>query len=250
MRMSGVSYDDPWLAGIPALHDLLSGRATRLPFPAPSRIQDLTESCTVWETLNYLLKSLLGWDDVGLGLAEWYRRGLSDYGSELLRHINEFWNQEGELDFFAAWAWTRQTSQMGCSLSASQLASESLLPDLEWWRRLLARPRPIWPDPFYGGTNPLHLGHSETFGLTESEPDRSELYLDHENRRGVLIVNELSTWRVDLSRIELRLPSLGQRSWHVRVIDNATGLIGIFRRSRLTGRWFQGKHDFHSWGHC
>ena len=61
----------------------------------------------------------------------------------------------------------------------------------------------------------------------------------------MLIVNHLGSWRRDLRRSEQRLPAVGERSWHVEVFDRQTGYLGLFRRSRETGRWFQGKHSIH-----
>ena len=95
------------------------------------------------------------------------------------------------------------------------------------------------------GSNPLHLGHSDCFGFDEVEPDRARLHFDVSARRAVLIVNHLGSWREDLRRAEKRLPATGERSWHVEVFDRQTGYLGLFRRSRETGQWFQGKHSVH-----
>lgn len=63
-----------------------------------------------------------------------------------------------------------------------------------------------------------------------------------------MIVNHLGSWRRDLLGLEKHLPAIGERSWHVEVFDRQTGYLGLFRRSRETGRWFQGKHSVHVQG--
>ena len=73
---------------------------------------------------------------------------------------------------------------------------------------------------------------------------------DNTTRRAVLIVNHLGSWRSDLQRAGEQLPELGDRSWHVEVFDRQVGNLGRYRRSRVTGNWFQGKHSVHLWGHA
>lgn len=44
------------------------------------------------------------------------------------------------------------------------------------------------------------------------------------------------------------LPSLGTGSWHVDVVVKPMGWLGTFRRSWVTGLWFQGRHLIHAAG--
>lgn len=39
--------------------------------------------------------------------------------------------------------------------------------------------------------------------------------------------------------------TLVERSWYVNVFDRQYGYLGLFRQSRETGLWFQGKHNVH-----
>lgn len=103
-------------------------------------------------------------------------------------------------------------------------------------------------DPFYGCGNPLHLEHSEIFGLQEAPGAKANLLVDKARRRAVLMVSGLLSWRADLEKAAMTLPSLGDRSWHVEVIDRQVGWLGEYRQSRETGRWFLGKHGLHMRG--
>lgn len=44
------------------------------------------------------------------------------------------------------------------------------------------------------------------------------------------------------------LPPVGGHSWHVEVFDRETGWLGLFRQSRVTVLWFQGRHSLHAAG--
>ena len=59
----------------------------------------------------------------------------------------------------------------------------------------------------------------------------------------------IRSWRDALESFGSTLPPDSQRYWHVDVFDRWVGHLGLFRRSRVTGRWFQGKHSVHMRGH-
>ena len=67
--------------------------------------------------------------------------------------------------------------------------------------------------------------------------------------RIVLVTDGLDHWLADLHALEARLPPLGERSWRVEIFDRCVGYLGEYRRSRVTGRWFLGKHSVHLRGH-
>jgi len=240
---------DHWCQHIPLLHRILAGSALPSDFPAPSRAAGLDAACTSWETLHYLLTSLLGWQNPGLGLAWWYQQGKPVQDSLLLQTVSELWNRNSEIDFYAAWAWRQQVaSSTVAQNSATVMAKESLYPDVGWWAEFIRRPAPHWCNPYYGGYNPLHLGHSEWFLNKEPVNDAFDLFSDLATRRAVLVVNNIATWKQDLHQAQQQLPDVKDRSWHVQVFDGQHGSLGTFRRSRETGRWFQGKHSIHMVG--
>jgi hypothetical protein len=160
-----------------------------------------------------------------------------------LKLVRELWDRNQQLDYYAAWSFIKGASIGFELLSSTQhLAERSLFHDQEWWATFLRRPIPNGPNAFFGGTNPLHLGHSEWFG---EEKGASELYIDAGSRKAVLIVNSIAGWKYDLRDAGDKLPDVGDRSWHVELYDRQTGYLGLFRRSRITGLWFQGKHSVH-----
>jgi hypothetical protein len=241
---SRYTVKDEWCRQIPLLHQILAGTRSPKDFPDPSRVFELTDACAVWETLHYLLRSLLGWSNPAQGLAWWYRNGKSSADSELLKLVTQLWGWDDAIDFYAAWAWESNVATTG------KLEEQATFPDERWWTDFRKRPKPAWKDPYHGGGNPLHLEHSEAdpFGGIEGELKLTqtwELFHDEKTRRAVLIVDHIGVWRDALNRANGRLPDLGNHSWYVQIFDRQYGSLGTFRRSRETGRWFQGKHSIH-----
>ena len=114
--------------------------------------------------------------------------------------------------YYAAWAWLKGSGGVSFgNSSASELASGSLFQELNRWRDIVGRPEPEWHNPLYGGTNPLHLGHSQWFGYDRIEADESELHFDTATRTAVLIVNQIGSWWRELESCEQRLPTLEAR---------------------------------------
>lgn len=238
----GYKIEDRWCRLIPLLHRILSNSSAPSKFPDPTRTTELSEACSVWETLHYLFKALLGWENLAEGLSWWYQHGQPTHDSELLKTVSQIWGRNDALDFYAAWAWNTSDP------TVAGMSDDSSFPDDDWWRVFRVRPKPEWRNPYYGGSNPLHLGHSDSFLEGDSPRDEFKLYHEVTTRTAVLIVNHISHWRNALRELKASLPELGKRSWHVQVFDRQYGLIGVFRQSRVTGRWFQGKHSIHMKG--
>jgi hypothetical protein len=68
------------------------------------------------------------------------------------------------------------------------------------------------------------------------------------DRRAVLVVSSFPSWRRELGEFGAGLPDLGERSWRVEVFDRKVGFLGLLRKSRVSGLWFQGKHRVHAAG--
>lgn len=238
--------NDNWCRHIPLLHRVLADPSQIMAFPNVTSLFSLEETCAVWETLHYLLRDLLGWSDPGRGLAWWYSVGKPIVDSPLLQVVQELWDQDHQLDYYAAWAWTSGTDLLAReNVSPQNFARDTCCHDADWWATFLRRPVPSRYNPYYGGCNPLHLGHSEWFGDEDSELKNPQIYVDAGQRRAMLVVGDLGSWKRDLRWAAEQLPPIGDRSWHVELFDRQTGYLGLFRRSRETGRWFQGKHSVH-----
>lgn len=239
-----MDADDPWLTHLPLLHRILAGGEPPSAYPPPPHGDALHGSCAYWEPLYYLLKSILGWRDLGRGLAWWYANGrpVEDLRLRLMQAI---WDSDGQLAYFAAWAF--QADRENFSLDAA--ASTSAFNDEDWWRDFRRLGRRYRSDPFHGGTNPLHLGHSDFGFNADVEIAPAALHMEQAARRAVLVTKDFLTWREELATAGRQLPPLAnERSWHVDVFDKRVGWLGTYRRSRVTGRWFAGMHSVHMVG--
>lgn len=224
--------EDRWCRLFPILHRMMADPELETEFPRVGGDLSLEEACSIWETLHYLLRALLGWRDPGAGLSWWYATGRDVSVSPHLALVNRIWNSVDKLDYYAAWAW-------------SEYQTEGPFPNDEWRREFRNRPVQQGNHPGLGGSNPLHLGHSDHFGWDSVKPAGAKLHHDLKRREAVLVVNHFGAWRRDLEKAGDTLPDLGNRSWHVEVFDRQVGFLGKFRRSRETGIWFQGRHSVH-----
>lgn len=241
--MPNISEDN-WCRHISTLHRVLADPNQTSDFPQVSGILDLEEACAVWETLHYFLTALLGWNSPGHGLAWWYSAG-KPLESTHWKIISDIWDCHHQLDYYAAWAWTPGQSFLSeDDISPSKLAKLSLYNNEQWWSDFKRRARMLRNDPFYGGSNPLHLGHSASVGWDKLK-SKPQLYTHPAERRAVLVTNDFSEWLSTLRWANGELPSLGERSWYIEVFDRQYGYLGKFRRSRVTGQSFIGKHSEH-----
>lgn len=235
---------------IPALHHALADPAMEEHLPSVEAKNSLEYACAAWETLHYLFTALLGWESPGHGLAWWYSAG-KPIDNPLLKLMWHYWDGHRQLDYYAAWAWTPGQSFLAeDELLPHELARSSIWQNEDWWREFKMRGRMLENDPFYGGSNPLHLGHSDNFGMDYVDEDDLQpiLHSNSKDRRAVLIVSSLGHWRRNLINMGGQLPKLQEHSWHVEVFDRQIGYLGLFRQSRVTGKWFMGKHSVHMVG--
>ena len=126
------------------------------------------------------------------GIVVVVRAGQTVEDSPLLAAVARWWQPVHLLDLYAAWAWTeslhafRQREDVSAdAVPAGWYADEA------WWAVFRRRLQPQGANPYYGGSNPLHLGHSEGFGLNKTKPDQARLHFDLPTRRAVLVVNHL-----------------------------------------------------------
>ena len=236
---------DPWLQYLPELHRALA--APKIPNGLPWSFISLdhAKSCAWWETLRYLFRSLLGWKCLPAGLAWWYEAGKPTLDDPLLRLVRERWNGRRELDYFAAREWASGDSIMNGH--DSEWSIKNYEPTPGWWREFQSRPPLMEHAPYGGGSNPLHLGHSDS--LADLRPTGSSTgFNDLVTRRATLIVSAFDSWQQELRAYGSGLPTLAERSRKVEVFDRQVGFLGLFRQSRVTGHWFQGKHSIHMAG--
>jgi hypothetical protein len=257
--------DDPALVGqsewcslIPALHSALANPRAEVSFPGLHPERPGQNPLAYWETALYTLHFLLGWTDPGRGLQWWYAHGLEPMGDPRLQLLRDVWNSRGQLELLAAWCWGA-----GC---AGFNESRNVLFDILGRQPRVSGERPLegflgagWKAaherrfPTDGGgfahrpgsrANALHLSHSFPAGLIR--PENPGVLLQSADRRQATLVFESAVgWYAGLAHAGAALPDLGPRSWHVDVFIKPIGWLGTFRRSRVTGLWFQGKHSIH-----
>jgi hypothetical protein len=233
----------------PALHRALADPNTADRLPRIQQCRTIGDFQAYWKTLYYLLHALMGWDRIGDGLAWWYASGRNALGDARLELVNAIWDDDGQLDYFAAHCWRGGFSGSHPEeLSPAEMAMTSPWRDEDWWRHFKRQGRRFPHDPFYCGSNPLHLDAGCCLTGTSEKPP-VVWCADNATRRATLVVGDFPTWRDALETFGNTLPPDSQRSWHADVFDRWVGHLGVFRRSRVTGRWFQGKHSVHMRGH-
>lgn len=224
----------------------MNGSRSHRDLPRPISGVELQDACAIWEPLHYLLKSLLGWQNDGKGLAWWYQAGKPFSESPLLQLVAHLWDKKGPLIITAHGSGVRLIRPPEKNPRAHLLTKNGGM----IFRR---RPPPAWNTPYHGGNNPLHLRHSDfdPFGDINQSwnlPANLDLHFDKDSHRSVLLVDHIGAWRDALVRAESRLPKIGDHSCYVDVLDHQFGLLGTFRKSRVTDRWFLGKHKIHMQG--
>jgi hypothetical protein len=189
---------DPWCVYLPHLHRALADLAKAKDLPRIAKRLNLHDACAAWETLHDLLTAILGWASPGHGLAWWAQASKPTDESPHLELVRSVWNTKEYLDYYAAWAGTSGQSPLSVDdVSPATLARASLQPDEAWGRTCQRRGRVRTPGPFDGGSNPLPLGHRDGFGWRGPEGERRVCHVRKEQRRAMLIVNHLGTWRHD-----------------------------------------------------
>jgi len=238
----GVTSDPSLVDGtrdsafIPYLHRALANAEGATEVPVMPRRPWLDESfrdvIAYWEGAYYALLYLLGWSNPAQGLLWFYQNGKQPLGEPVLEAIKAIWDNEGQLSLLAAWLWKNE---------------RGVDPGPQWWHefeRQFPQDRMTYPNPFYGGGNPLHLRHIKA--ADSNVPFCGRLLAGtSKERTAVLLLERATGWYFQLGQQGARLPVLQGRSWHVDVVVKPIGWLGMFRQSRSTGRWFRGKHSVH-----
>lgn len=206
-----------------------------------------------WMALQYLLECLLGWRNVDFGLNWWYERGKDSGGDPRLELMQLVWDDDGQLDLYAAHMWREHFAFSSPEdMSPAEMRKACRFGSEDWWRQLKRRGSVYRHDPFYAGSNPLHLHSCCHFGLLKpkAKPEGFVKNGDMNSFRATLIVSQFTAWREELEIFGRTLTPSSSRSWHVEVFDRQVGYLGKFRQSRVTGKWFQGKHSIHMAGNA
>lgn len=240
-----------WGFAIPMMWRVLSSPSTGEPFvAAPAAASHKLEALGYWTALLNLLMYSFGWRRPDVGL-RWVRREGRTHEDLRIRMIQAVWEQDGQLDWFAAhldrWGglqdWDGRLEAVMGPLRRDPVHEEQFADVMQ-----AAEDSGI-PNPLSGGSDPLHLSaHLDGPVREEHAGPWRLLRSDAGERTAILQVEALTGWYRNLARAGGGLPDLGDRSWHVHVHSTTAGYLGMFRRSRATGLWFSGPHHLHTVG--
>ena len=161
---------------IKKIKKILRGKGTKsIPILIPSyplaeyrdSFDAVFEMGSYWEGAMYFLHNVLGATSKSMQIATVKRCLDNDCESHFEKLFLKIWNSQGQLCFLKAflireyysnheqcentWEWERDTSLIPSGISE----------DLEWLRTFIRNFRDEgskYPNPFFGGQNPLHLG--------------------------------------------------------------------------------------------
>ena len=221
--------------------------------PAAGRFQD---GIAWWVPAVELLAYSLAWPRLDIGLRWWCHAGRPVDDSRLAM-IDQMLG--ADVDELLAWLLTsakaRQLESHIADATATELPDHPrLAADSEWLDAVLARAGDrMSPYAGEGGSDPLHLYDHACNAVSDGEDDNASIARliagTADTRSAVLLIDRYGGWYRELARYGATLPALANnRSWRVDVLCRPVGCLGTFRRSRLTGRWFAGRHRFHSKG--
>ncbi|MCG2620861.1 hypothetical protein LVY72_02910 [Arthrobacter sp. I2-34] len=191
-----------------------------------------------WAPLPHLALGPLGWSDPALGIARWIVSGMPT-GTPELSLLRRQWGTRA-LAYF-------------CHPQMDWLPygrSEGPYIDARTTGRLATRlyEQSHWSDMF-AGCGGLHMVHhlaDQLLGNSSSLGKKSLFFAqgDIDNQR-VLVLEKFQGWYRQLADAGSDLPE----DTEVLLIAPPVGLLGKYRRSRQTGRWYSGSHEAHRLGH-
>lgn len=218
-----------------------------------------------WFCLSAVLVGHLGWKYPAVGLAKWINKGMPE-DDAILTQIKNLWGSDAAsmmtetgqnilrtiacqvLGFIEA-------TTGGTAGSTKVIPQANLLLRQSLDEKLAADKK--WAAPIQGG-DILHLSPhvvdvlgAAPVNLSMNADGGSILHAasDSDDIRASLVLENNQPWHTTLVRTGERLPLRSDgRSWRVDVTSKDYGYIGEFRKSRVTGLWFAGKHSSHLLG--
>lgn len=250
-----------WGFAIPWVCRALASPLTREPIlEAPKRDIDVMQGPgAYWSSLLHLLIYGFGWVRPDRGLRWWYDSG-KPVNDRMLRFISQVWDADGQLDWLAAWLWSRSWPDEN-DLGWRELIKEATgyvagedglfeeLPvaaDDPWLHARLAEAQasPI-SSPVESGGDPLHLSLHIDGPLYQAPGQPLLLRTSVADRRAVLMLDSMIGWYRALATETRSLPRPKGHSWHVEVVVKPVGWLGTYRKSSQTGLWFRCRHSVH-----
>lgn len=244
--------DGPWSHWLPYAWQVVADADGSHPVPTWAAHEFSADPPTLayWGPLLHLCMFGLGWPQPIQGLARWLEGG-RDNSDARLDLINRWWGDH--IEDFVTWGVNQgQGHRVGAVVAGTLRTPEPSISG-HWAHTryvisLLSRlDEPPWRSSWGGGSDPLHLtGHATS--PIEDCAGTAYLFVT-KPRYAVLLVSEYRGWYRALHELAAQLPHLpGEQSWRLTVVCQPVGVLGTYRRSRETGRWFAGRHRWHQLG--
>jgi hypothetical protein len=253
---SAVGDTDPWVRHLP-----LAWRATADPkgrHPAPARpyrrdgdMDSFRDCIAWWAPLLHLIAFGCGWPRPEIGIRRWLEAGQPAVDPRLAV-VKRWWGPAtAEL---AAWA-CRKGSHFRAFTDVTSLETATDIdqsPSPDYWKAV--RSETNWVNTWGGGTDAMHLVDHALSAVNGNELTAGRLVIGElptTSRPGtaVLLLDGYAGWYGALHRHGEALKCApGERSWRIDVVCRPVGWLGTYRRSRTSGRWFAGQHQWHELG--
>lgn len=253
-----ASGDDPahvedprWSAVIPLLHRALANPTGNVVLPEMPRRFGMPDeaACAYWEAPLYMMRALLGWERPGLGML-WVHQNQRLAHSDLrLELLEACWNNQQQLDLLTAHLWRvehRLQNLHEDEGGGSEL--NGVGPTANWWPLFHRRfPNPGFCNPYFGGENPLHLGHTRR-AVRNTEGATYEWWEDRSTKRATLTVHRMRGWLGLLEAVTEDQLHDSDEPWRVNVVSKPVGWLGSFTKSPATGKWHASTEEVHRAG--
>jgi hypothetical protein len=238
-------HDAWWEFAVPWMHQALASPSTFEPMPArPDRPDAHPQALGYWAALMQMLFYSLGWARPDRGLRWWYDHG-RPVDDPRLALLDQVWGRDGHLEDFARWVcnstWFLPPPQFE-ELTGYRDDGLPVEPHPEWRAAPGDTADGSW---FDGGSDPYHLSVHTTSPLGQPRGEPLLLRSGRTDRQAVLVLDSMAGWYRALATETTTLPPLDGRSWHVDVVVRPVGWLGTYRRSRMSGLWFAGRHRYH-----
>ena len=230
----------PWTFGAgPLFHTLEGWDSTWQLAPDPGNT-DSWGFHAYWAPLPQLVLGRLNWQDPALGVARWINRGMPTPSPEL-KLLRSHWGPRA-LMYFSQGDWFPHAGN----------TSEG--PKFVENYRLYGLFKNSYVEKEFVRCQGLHMVDHlswQLFANQKSDRDAAEVYRSSGKslRHVILSLPRFGGWYGELVEIGeqiLRDPS--HETTEVQVLAPPIGVLGTFRHSPVTQRWYTGPHEIHLWG--
>ena len=243
----------PWTWELPRLWRMLADpegptRPPRRPWTTRTDAGLSNRHIAYWAPLLTLTFGVLGWTRPAVGIHRWIEAG-RPADDPPIAALARWWGDDAQ----ALVAWShhapslRELSKTIALRTGTELGPDTPAND--------DANRTLHPYFFAGGGDPMHLAWHAEVQLTGWFPQDGPLPRilhdppDGPHRAASLVLPSYGGWYTQLAHAGASLPQRQDgRSWRVHVTVPAVGYLGAYRRSRISGRWFAGRHQWHELG--